>query len=111
MLESPEMPEMPNTPLTPKMLASAFNSDSKTIRRFLRNLLATENHPGKGNRWMIDANALEPLKIQFDAWIANRAQIISIDMIAPASPEPTESAPPARNRSHRASPVKITQMP
>lgn len=77
--ETPQMPE--TNAITPKMLAIAFNSDPKTIRRFLRNLLDSENHPGKGNRWAIDANAIETLKPLFDAFIARRAQIISIDMI------------------------------
>lgn len=74
-------PQLPDAPLSPKMLAIAFNTDAKTIRRFLRNLLDSGNHPGKGNRWAIDPNALELLKSEFDAFTARRAQIISIDMI------------------------------
>jgi hypothetical protein len=65
----------------PKMLASEFSTDSKQIRRFLRNSLNQDNHPGKGNRWQIALTAqnLEILRDRFNRWNQAKGAIISID--------------------------------
>lgn len=80
-----EITQMPQneeiTIYTPDMLAKDFSTDSKQIRRFLRNSLNRDNHPGKGNRWQIALTAqnLEMLRNRFNRWNEAKGAIISID--------------------------------
>lgn len=67
--------------LTPNDLAERFNSDPKTIRRFLRSLIEKDDRPGKGHRWTIDATdaTLEILRNRFENWANRSAKVISLD--------------------------------
>lgn len=61
--------------LTAKEIATRFNTDPRTLRKFLRNdakVNDTET-PGKGSRYAIEAKSLKSLQKRFDAWIAAKA--------------------------------------
>jgi hypothetical protein len=64
---------MPNT-LTPKEIAQKWDTDARTLRKFLRTNAKAEGveTPGKGGRWGIEAKSLRSLKTRFDAWNADR---------------------------------------
>jgi hypothetical protein len=53
-------------------VAEKFDTDSKTLRRFLRAKHSDEK-PGQGGRWSIDAKKLPALKKEFDAWVKAEA--------------------------------------
>ena len=62
--------------VTPKELAQEFETDPRTLRKFLRrnardNGLET---PGKGSRWAIERKDVKKLRKGFDAWIAANAE-------------------------------------
>lgn len=60
--------------ITPKDLAVKFDSDARTVRKFLRSDAkqnGTET-PGKGSRWAIEAKTVRSLQKRFDAWNAAR---------------------------------------
>lgn len=62
---------MANT-ITPKELATRFETDARTIRKFLRKdaeVNGTET-PGKGSRWEIEAKQVRSLQKRFSAWVA-----------------------------------------
>lgn len=62
--------------LTPKELAVKFESDARTVRKFLRNdakVNGTET-PGKGSRWEIEAKTVRTLQKRFNDWNAARAE-------------------------------------
>lgn len=64
--------------LTPKDLATQFESDPRTVRKFLRKD-AKENGtetPGKGSRWEIEAKTVRSLRKRFDAWVAANAAAV-----------------------------------
>lgn len=61
------------TTLTPKELATRFESDARTVRKFLRSELGTV---GKGQRWAIEAKQVRSLKAKFIKWVAaNEAKV------------------------------------
>jgi hypothetical protein len=66
---------------SPKELANELNTDSKTVRRFLRAVLPDSAHPGKGNRWalQLDADDLDKVRTRFENWNNKTASIVSID--------------------------------
>jgi len=56
--------------LTPKELAERFDSDPRTVRKFLRSdakVNGTET-PGKGSRWEIDSRTVRSLQKRFNSW-------------------------------------------
>lgn len=56
--------------LNPKELAEKFETDARTVRKFLRHD-ARENGletPGKGSRWEIEAKTVRTLQKRFNAW-------------------------------------------
>jgi hypothetical protein len=62
--------------LTPKELAAQFETDARTVRKFLRKDArdnGTET-PGKGSRWEIEAKSVRSLRKRFDSWIAANAE-------------------------------------
>jgi hypothetical protein len=61
--------------LSPKDLAEAWDSDPKTVRRFLRSLAS--DRPGKGGRWIIEAEDLKALQESWNDWNSSRAVIFS----------------------------------
>ena len=67
---------MPKT-LTPKELAVEFDSDPRTVRKFLRACAraAEVETPGKGSRWSIEARDVRKLRKGFESWIATRTPV------------------------------------
>ena len=62
--------------MTPKELANEFDTDPRTIRKFLRSL--TTDRAGKGGRWEIDPADLDALRTRFDAFNARRTTTLTI---------------------------------
>lgn len=56
--------------LTPKEIAVKFDTDARTVRKFLR---SEGTRVGKGHRHAIDSKSLKSLAKRFDAWNAARA--------------------------------------
>lgn len=53
--------------LTPKELALRFDTDARTVRKFLR---SEDIHAGKGQRHAIEAKTVKSLNRRFNLWIA-----------------------------------------
>lgn len=66
--------------MTPAELAGKFNSDGRTVRKFLRSITPKDEQPGKGSRWSIagDKRSVSKLQKQFADWnakqLADRAE-------------------------------------
>jgi transposase-like protein len=62
------------TTRTPKEIAQIFQTDPKTLRKFLRKDARDQGieTPGKGSRWAIEARKVKALQKRFDAWNAAR---------------------------------------
>ena len=60
--------------MTPTEFATEVNSDGRTVRKFLRSITPTENHPGKGSRWTLPGTAREVTKMkkQFNEWTSSQ---------------------------------------
>lgn len=52
---------------TPKELAQDWDTDPRTVRKFLR---SNDIRVGKGNRHAIEAKDVRKLRKQFDTWVA-----------------------------------------
>ena len=74
-------PSTPAASLSPKELAAALDTDPKIVRKFLRSIIAEDNRPGKGSRWVLSADALPELTNRFNAWKTNRAKTVTLDML------------------------------
>lgn len=61
------------TTLTPKELAQRFETDPRTVRKFLRSKDGMNARVGKGQRWEIEARTVKSLQKRFTSW--NAAQI------------------------------------
>lgn len=59
---------------TVKEVALAFETDGRTLRKFLRSTTPKDEQPGKGNRWSIEAKDVRKLRKGFDAWVAAKAE-------------------------------------
>jgi len=73
--------------LTPKELAVRFNTDPRTLRKFLRSEDGKGMRVGKGQRWAIEAREAKSLKRRFDAWDARRTQNATTDANEADAPE------------------------
>lgn len=71
------------TILTPNEIATRFQTDAKTLRRFLRASAGTEGAylqakgyeaPGKGSRWAIKGADMSGLRGAFNRWAADEAK-------------------------------------
>ena len=71
------------TILTPNEIAIRFQTDAKTLRRFLRasagqegGFLAAKGYqaPGKGSRWAIKGADMSGLRGAFNRWAADEAK-------------------------------------
>lgn len=51
--------------MTPADLAVEFETDARTVRKFLRSITPKENQPGKGSRWNIEKKQLRSLRSQY----------------------------------------------
>lgn len=75
---------MSNT-LTPKELAARFDTDARTVRKFLRSTEGMDAKVGKGQRWAIEAKQVRSLKARFNRWdAARKATDAPADAEAPA---------------------------
>jgi len=56
--------------VTPSELAVQFETDGRTVRKFLRSITPRDEQPGKGGRWSIDGTAknVNKLRKQFNDW-------------------------------------------
>lgn len=56
--------------VTATELAESFDSDPKTVRKFLRQMTVKEQQPGRGHRWAIPGGKrdITRLKKQFESW-------------------------------------------
>jgi len=56
--------------VTPTELAVQFDTDGRTVRKFLRSITPRDEQPGKGGRWSIDGTAknVNKLRKQFNDW-------------------------------------------
>lgn len=59
--------------MTPKEIAVQFETDGRTVRKFLRSITPVEDRPGKGSRWAIESRSTRTLRKQFDTWLAAKA--------------------------------------
>lgn len=61
--------------LTAKEVAVRFNTDPRTLRKFLReDAKANEAEtPGKGSRWTIEAKQVKSLNTRFNRWVEAKA--------------------------------------
>lgn len=64
---------------TPKELAVKFDTDAKTLRKFLRSDASgvADQAPGKGGRWALEGNAMRGMKSRFNKWDAARREEIA----------------------------------
>jgi hypothetical protein len=58
--------------LTPKELALAWETDARTVRKFLRSPAGT-GKVGQGNRHAIEAKSVKKLRTAFDSWMLAKA--------------------------------------
>lgn len=67
--------------ITPAELAERWETDPKTVRRFLRSLISKDERPGKGRRWALsdDSATLDALTERFNAWRNKATKVISVD--------------------------------
>lgn len=56
--------------LTVKEIATQFETDPRTLRKFLRSEQGMNAKVGKGHRWAIEARKVNSLRKRFDAWNA-----------------------------------------
>lgn len=77
--------------MTPTEIAVEFDSTGREVRKFLRSITPKDEHPGKGSRWAVEANAtqLKKLRKQFDEWTAAKAEKAAEEATAEVD-EPTE---------------------
>lgn len=60
--------------ITTTEFAEALETDTRTVRKFLRDITPKEEQPGKGSRWVIDGNkrSITAMKKRFAEWTAER---------------------------------------
>ena len=86
--------------LTASQLAEELNTDSRTVRKFLRSVTPKDDQPGKGSRWTIEKKNLRSLRTQFTKFQAAQAEKDS----TPADTE--ETAPEVKVIDHTANATK-----
>ena len=60
--------------MTATELAAELETDSRTVRKFLRSVTPKDAHPGKGSRWSIEKKQLRSLRSQFVKFQAAQAE-------------------------------------
>lgn len=62
------------TTLTTAQAASELETDSRTLRKFLRSITPKDEQPGKGARWEITGTktSLNKMRKQFNEWSATQ---------------------------------------
>jgi hypothetical protein len=85
------MMNMAATVLTPAEIATEFDTDARTVRKFLRSVTPKDAQPGKGSRWAIEKKQLRSLRSQYGKWVA--AQEAARAAREEATDEVEETAP------------------
>lgn len=60
--------------ITTKDLATALETDPRTLRKFLRSVTDKEAQPGKGSRWSFEKRQIRTYRAQFTKWQAAQAE-------------------------------------
>lgn len=60
--------------ITASELATELDTDSRTVRKFLRAVTPKDAQPGKGSRWSIEKKQLRSLRTQFAKFQAAQAE-------------------------------------
>lgn len=60
--------------ITASELATELDTDSRTVRKFLRAVTPKDAQPGKGSRWSIEKKQLRSLRTQFAKFQAAAAE-------------------------------------
>lgn len=60
--------------ITTAEFAAALETDTRTVRKFLRSITPKDEQPGKGSRWVLDGNkrSITQMKKRFAEWTAER---------------------------------------
>jgi hypothetical protein len=82
--------------LTPKEIALQWETDARTVRKFLRSPNGT-GKVGQGNRHAIETKSVKSLKKAFDAWLAAKAA------------KATETAEPDADEAIEAEVTEVTE--
>lgn len=51
-----------------KEVAAELDTDPRTLRKFLREVIPADEHPGQGGRWVLGKADVNKLKKQFAGW-------------------------------------------
>lgn len=74
--------------ITPKELAVKLDANPRTVRKFLRSPEGMNMKVGKGQRWAIEARAVNGLKKRFTAWSAAQVKVTIEGADAPIDDAP-----------------------
>lgn len=60
--------------ITTAEFAAELDTDTRTVRKFLRSITPKEDQPGKGARWVLEGNkrSINQMRKQFAEWTAAR---------------------------------------
>jgi hypothetical protein len=82
--------------LSASELAAELDTDSRTVRKFLRSVTPKDAQPGKGSRWGIEKKQVRSLRSQFVKFQAAQAEKAAQD----ATQTPEDDAPAVIEVSH-----------
>lgn len=73
--------------ITTAEFAAELDTDTRTVRKFLRSITPKDEQPGKGSRWVLEGNkrSLNQMRKQFAEWTAERET--SVEEAEHATPE------------------------
>lgn len=71
---------------TVKEIAQEFETDPRTLRKFLRDTLPKDEQPGKGSRYAIEGKQVRSLKSKFGKWTEEKAAKVATDEDAAEEP-------------------------
>src|SRR5262252_2534209 len=94
--------------ITPKELAARFDTDAKTLRKFLRSDASgvADQAPGKGSRWAIEGSQVRGMKSKFTKWNADRLAAIAAARTARAEAAAEAADAPEGDEDE----VEVTEM-
>jgi hypothetical protein len=72
-------------------VAEKFETDTRTLRKFLRSPEGTDSKVGKGQRWGIEAKKVASLQKRFNAWNEARTATNSTDEATDAPADSTDA--------------------
>jgi hypothetical protein len=62
---------------TVKEIAQEFETDPRTLRKFLRDTLPKDEQPGKGSRYAIEGKQVRSLRSKFNKWTEEKAAAVA----------------------------------